>query len=97
MATPYEVLLTGDPLNAIIQVYTDLIGVWFYVFMISVVLLMVYFKNKNLSILSTIGIILGTAMSQLDLLPVEFTGILYLIMGLAVAGIIYSVLSSKGE
>lgn len=97
MATALSFLLAGDPLVAVITVYTNLIGMWFYVFGISIVLLMVYFKSKNLATVSIIGLLLGSAMVQLDIMTAEYIGILYLIMGGSVVGVLYSIFGPKSE
>lgn len=96
MATPFEVLLTGDVVAAAIQVFTDAMGPWFYAFGISALLIMIYFKSKSISIISVMGLISTVALTNSGLLPAEAVGVIYIILAMSIAGILYSAFGPKG-
>lgn len=97
MATPFDVLLTGDVIGAAIQVYTDVLGDWFYVICLFALLTMLYFKSKNVGIISIVGIMVSTAMVQYNLLPGEAIQPIYIIFALSIAGVLYATFGSRSD
>lgn len=91
----YDILLTGDVLGAVVDLYTNIMGFWFYAFGVFVILTMVYFKSKNLSIVAIVGLMMSAVLTRYGLLPPEGVQVLYIMMGLAVAGSIMTIVISR--
>lgn len=89
MPTPFEVLVTGDILAAVLQVYTDVLGFWVYVIGLMALLAGIYYKSKNITAVSVVGLLVATALSSRGVLPPEGTAAIQTIIILAVAGSLY--------
>lgn len=94
MATPYDTLVTGDVLNATLQVYTDILGLWVYMLVFMVMLGAIYYKSKSPALVSIVGLLVGAPLFASGLLPPEGTGVLVIIIVLGIAGTLYSVFKS---
>lgn len=93
--TAFDVLLTGDILGAVVGAYTDLIGFWFYVIGLIIIEVMVYYRTTSLPTVSIIGLLAGSAMVTTGLFPAEAAGVVYIILALSVAGMLYSTFGPK--
>lgn len=94
MASPYDVLVSGDILGGVLQVYTDVMGFWVYTLGLMAILVMVYYKTKNITTVSVLGVLLGSAMITSGLLTAEGISVLQIIVILCVSGALYGAFKS---
>lgn len=97
MPTPFETLLTGDVLGGVIQAYTDIFSFWIYIIIFMTILGMVYYKSKNIAMVSVISLVVGTGLTVSNVFPPEGTAVLQIIVALSVAGTLYGVFFGRGR
>lgn len=85
----WDTLMNGNVYGAITQVYTDVMGNWFYALIIGGGLSIVYFKTQDIGVTAiTLLLILGSVFS-LGLLPIQVNRLLYTLVIFGVVSIIY--------
>jgi hypothetical protein len=96
MPTPFETLVGGDVLGGVLQAYTDIMGFWVYIIILMGILGMIYYKSKSMTMVSIVGLIVGTGLITSGLLPPEGAAVLQTIVILGVVGTIYLVFKKPG-
>lgn len=76
-------------IEAEIQVFTDLIGSWFWVWFFGLALLMLYGKTRDFGTVGVIG--LTVAMHIFPIIPPEVHLFVYIMLAVAVTNILYKV------
>jgi len=86
---PWEALVSGHFVEAILISFTRLIGDWIYVWFFGLSLLMLYDKTRDYGTVGVIG--LSIVSLVLPLMPPIVHLIAYIILGLAIGIILYRV------
>lgn len=97
MPTPFDTVAGGDILGGVVQAYTDVAGFWFYTIGLMALLMMIYYKSKNITLVGITGFILGSALWGSGLLNAEGVRVVQIIVAICIGGTLYSVFSSRGR
>lgn len=89
MATPWELLISGKVLDAVVNTYTGVMGEMFYALIIMFGLTLVYIKTKNIGVVGVIALLVGG--SVVTLLPAVAQRFFYLLLVFGIAVTIYKV------
>jgi hypothetical protein len=84
---------TINLLEASQEVYTNVLGYWFFGIMFMILMVIIYAKTENLGIFSTLSVIVG--MSMVGLLPAEAHSVGYVILAIAIGVILYMIYKSR--
>lgn len=91
MATElFTLLLQGSIIEAVISVYTSVMGNWFWTLLYLVGFIMIYFKSKDFIVTALIGLVMLPLI--LPLLPSDVHRIIYVFVAMAIAFVIYRVM-----
>jgi len=80
-------VIEGDWLGVVDAVYTDLIGAWFYAFILLLTHTMIYLKTRDIGVVTVIGIISSAVMLAVLPAPAQTVAFVFMVLfvGLAVA------------
>lgn len=87
MADPWTLLLTGDFISALLSVFTNVMGFWFYALMLFAFEILVYLKTENVTMVVITSIIITIAMSAL--IPAQAASFAYIAVALIIATILW--------
>jgi len=59
MATPWDLLISGQIIEGIIQSYTDTMGYWLYVFLVGLGLFLIYEKTQNIGTTGIVALLIA--------------------------------------
>ena len=91
--TPWDQLITGQFIEAIVAGYTNAMGVEiFYSLVAFIAFSLIYFRTKNIGTVAVTGLLVGG--SLFVLLPPDVQRIAYFIMAISIAIIIYKLFKS---
>lgn len=82
-------LVEGNMIEAIIQVFTDLMSGWFWVWFFGLSLLMLYNRTRDFASVVVIGI--AIMVHIFPLIPPEAHLFVYILLAIGVANILYKV------
>lgn len=87
--TTWDLLTSGEILEAIISTYTNVMGEMFYALIIMFGLTLVYIKTKNIGVVGVIALLVGG--SVVTLLPAITQRLFYLLLVFGIAATIYKI------
>ena len=90
MTTPLEYLSNGQWVQAVLTLYTSLMGTWFYTLIIFTIMVMIYLKSENLPLTAISTIIMISFFKYAGIYP---AGIANIVMLVVVFGITFAILS----
>lgn len=90
MTTPLDYLYNGQWVQAVLTLYTSLMGTWFYTLIIFCIMLMVYLKSESLPLTAVSTIILISFFKYAGLYP---AGIDNMVMLAVIFGITFAILA----
>jgi membrane protein implicated in regulation of membrane protease activity len=97
MTTPLEFLQSGHYVQAVINTFTDILGSWFWVIILFVLVVVSYMKSGNV-VYPAVMAIIGTAMFAVyGYIPTQYQGIFYTIAALAIATMIYAAFGKRSN
>lgn len=83
-------LYYGNLIGLITGYFTDLIGGWFYVILLSLIIIPIYVKTQSVFYAASICLILSLVLSTV--LPIELAKYLYLLVVLSFAAVLYKLI-----
>lgn len=89
MADPWVLLLNGQFIDAIISVFTNSMGFWFYALILFAFEILVYLKTESPTMVATTGILISIAMTAL--FPVEAVSFAFIAIALLMAAILWKI------
>ncbi len=89
MADPWILLLNGQFVDAILAIFTNTMGFWFYALVLFAFEILVWLKTESPTMVAITGIIISSAMSIL--LPTEAVSFAYIAVGLLIAAILWKI------
>lgn len=86
----FTLLLNGSIIEAVMLVYTNVMGNWFWTLLYMLGFIMIYFKSKDFVVTALTALI--TLPLILPILPSDVHRIIYLFVAMAIAFVIYRVM-----
>lgn len=89
MADPWILLLNGQFVDAILAIFTNSMGFWFFALVLFAFEILVYLKTESPTMVAVTGIIISIAMTAL--MPTEAMSFAYVAIALLIAAILWKI------
>ena len=87
MVEPYTLITSGQFLNAILSVYTNVMGSWVYALVLFFGFTLIYLKTQNIGTVAVVAMLIGGTI--LTTMPPEVHNLAYFLLVLGLAAIMY--------
>jgi predicted branched-subunit amino acid permease len=88
-ASMWSMFTSGNIYGAVISSYTNVLGLWFYLLVLMLGMIMIYIKTKNFGTTTLVGILISSAV--IPLLPTQAYFAITVIIALGITIILYRV------